>query len=144
MQEINKVKNDLKITDKNHKHHGVFKQWLQLAAASPESLPVMQYKFPEDKNWHDCTDENIPYLAWDEENQYRIKPKTLLRPAVEVPAPMTTRPAFDAVAYFVSPEKVYNFNWAGDKWQECYFKSGLVYSDKELAEACWKAMYPAL
>ncbi len=134
----------MNITNPQHPHHDVYAEWLKQAAADPTNLPVIQWKHPAE-DWRAVIfgESGLPNTMWSERYAYRVKPKTITRPAVEVPAPLTVEPPTGDKVFLTAPDRVYESRWVSATMKG-FFHAGLCYATWEEAEACRKAMYPGV
>ena len=121
-------------TPRKHKHAELIKAWLD-----DDSLEVEWLDSCGDwRNWRE-----VRSPSWDEDTEYRFKPKMITCRNLEFPEPMRVAPEIGSWVYFPNPlgRCVYvDSHWVGDESEVLLFKRGLCHSTPAAAEAHARAL----
>ncbi len=117
---------------RQHRHAEMIRKWLD-----DDSLKV-EIEHPHCPYW-----EFVAYPRWDENRNYRFRPKMIKCGDMEFPEPMRKAPEIKALIWAVdiSQQKaVYEADWIETPYDLHLLKRGLVHSTKEAAEAHARAL----
>jgi len=119
-------------TPRKHKHAELIKQWLE-----DDSLEV---------EWREFVNTSWNYVrspSWDEDTEYRIKPKMIRCGDLEFPEPMRVAPKRGDmywVASICNRFLAYEFNWDDCTADGVNLARGVCHKTNEAAEAHAKAL----
>ena len=122
-----------------HKHAENMRLYSEDAAQTDKPYERWQATATSGGTWHDCS----KHPFWDEDREYRRKPRTIRIGERDVPAPMMTAPDIDAHYYIPSiktlPYYEYRY-WFGSEDDILCFKNGICHITKKAAIAHAEAL----
>ncbi len=114
---------------RQHKHAALIQQWLD-----DDSLIVERKA--GDGNWYKQTD-----CFWNEESEYRFKPKMIRCGDLEFPEPMRVAPELDTRFWLATTlEDVLVYRWENDAFDQKVLSRGICHLTEEAAEAHARAL----
>ncbi len=109
---------------RNHKHAALIQQWLD-----DDSL-IVERKAGDDK-WYKQAD-----CFWNEESEYRFKPKMIKCGGLEFPEPMQVAPEIDTRYWLATMlDGVFEYRWKNDSFDQKVLSLGICHLTEEAAEA---------
>ena len=120
-----------------HPHAENMKLYAENAAVNEK--PWELWEFFYSGGWRDC----IYHPEWDQERQYRRKPRTININGFEVPSPLRNPPNDGEICYIVNltENKVYAIVWySAQSFFKQWLKSGIIHRTEEAAALHLKAL----
>ena len=102
------------------------------------SLDGIQFQREGDTIWND---KKAPTIRFDSKYRVAPAPKPMIRVnGVIVPKHETVSPSFDSNYFAVELDRISNFQWKNDIYDDFYLNSGLIYLNEQDAQARLDAM----
>lgn len=124
-----------------HKHAALMLQYAQDAAETDRPWERWEFSNPSVPEWRSV---EFSHPLWDEDCNYRRKPRTIRIGEFDVPEPLREAPAMEstywAIDFFAKDSFVVDYQWDNDSTDQRMLRAGVCHATREAAELHAKAL----